>query len=312
MDPAIRIQNLGKTYRSGFLRIPFVGLREVNLDVPQGAAFGFVGPNGAGKTTTIKILMGLQAPTSGSAWIHGVPISDFRSRKSVGFLPERPYFYEHLTAYEFLDFYGRLAEVPSSDRRGRITTLLERVDLARFRDVALGKFSKGMLQRAGLAQALIGEPKLVVLDEPMSGLDPLGRVLVRDLILEERRNGRTVFFSSHILSDVEAICDRVAIIVSGALRGHGTVAELLVETTHIVEVAVRVTTPLRWAVHRVEGEITHLRVTPEAVDEVLDAVRAGGGRVVSVVPVQKTLEQVLLDEVERARPIDAARLGVLA
>lgn len=311
MDAAIRTEKLGKVYRSGFWRIAFTGLRDLDLEVPTGVAFGFVGPNGAGKTTTIKMLMGLQAPTSGNAWIHGVPIADYRSRQSVGFLPERPYFYEHLTAYEFLDFYARLADVPAHERRPRITTLLERVNLDRFRDVALGKFSKGMLQRAGLAQALVGDPRLVVLDEPMSGLDPLGRVLVRDLILEERKNGRTVFFSSHILSDVEAICDRVAIVVGGALRGHGTVSELLGETTHVVEVAVRVSVALPWPVSRADGDVSHLRVTPEEVDAVVDAVRASGGRVLSVVPVQKTLEQVLLDEVERARPVDAARMGVL-
>lgn len=310
MTAAIRTEKLGKTYRSGFWRIPYVGLADLDLEVPEGTSFGFIGPNGAGKTTTIKTLMSLQRATAGRAWIHGVPVPEPESRRRVGFLPERPYFYEHLTAAEFLDFYGRLAEVPSAERKARVARLLERVDLARFRDVPLGKFSKGMLQRAGLAQALMGEPDLLVLDEPMSGLDPLGRVLVRDIILEERRAGRTVFFSSHILADVEAICDRAAIVVGGRLRGQGTVAELLGSTVDHVEcvaTGVRGTPPVS-----APGERLVARLAPDAVGPWVDAVRAAGGTLVSVTPSQRTLEQVLLDEVERARPVDNKRLGVLA
>jgi ABC-2 type transport system ATP-binding protein len=311
--PAIRTEGLGKVYRSGFLRRKWTGLEGLDLEVPSGCAFGFIGPNGAGKTTTIKTLMGLQSATSGRAWIHGIPVPEPASRARVGFLPERPFFYEHLTAGEFLDFYARLSEVPGPERAGRITTLLERVDLARFRDVPLGKFSKGMLQRAGLAQALVANPDLLVLDEPMSGLDPLGRVLVRDLILEERRAGKTVFFSSHVLSDVEAICDRVAIVVGGRLRGQGSVRELLGSTTQHVDVVVRGVARAgdAWTATQ-DGVDVHLRLDPDAVDATLDAVRAAGGRVLSVVPSQRTLEQVLLDEVERARPVSAKRMGVLA
>ena len=272
--------------------------------------FGFIGPNGAGKTATIKTLMSLQRATAGRAWIHGVEVPEPASRKRVGFLPERPYFYEHLTASEFLDFYGRLAEVPSAERKARTDRLLERVDLTRFRDVPLGKFSKGMLQRAGLAQALMGEPDLLVLDEPMSGLDPLGRVLVRDIILEERNAGRTVFFSSHILADVEAICDRAAIVVGGRLRGQGTVAELLgsiVAHAECVAVGVKGSPPVA-----APGARLTVKLSPEEVDPWIDAVRKVGGSVVSISPSQRTLEQVLLDEVERARPVNAKRLGVLA
>lgn len=311
MEPAIRIRGLSKTYRSGFWRIPFSGLRDLTLDVPASTSFGFVGPNGAGKTTTIKTLMGLQRPTGGEAFIHGVPIADPASRKRVGFLPERPYFYEHLTAGEFLDFYGRLCEVPSAERESRIVRLLERVDLARFRKVPLGKFSKGMLQRAGLAQALIGDADLLILDEPMSGLDPLGRVLVRDIILEERRAGKTVFFSSHILSDIEAICDRVAIVVGGELRGQGTVAELIHQTVVHVDCEVRVRTDVGGEVLRHDGEVRALRVPAGEVDALLARVLAAGGSVRSVTPHAKTLEEVLLDEVERAKPVVAKRLGVL-
>ncbi|MES2645071.1 MAG: ABC transporter ATP-binding protein [Myxococcota bacterium] len=317
MTPAIRTEKLAKTYRSGFWRIPYVGLADLDLEVPEGTSFGFIGPNGAGKTTTIKTLMSLQKATGGRAWIHGVEVPNPESRRRVGFLPERPYFYEHLTAREFLDFYGRLCEVPSAERARRIATLLDRVDLARFRDVPLGKFSKGMLQRAGLAQALIAEPDLLVLDEPMSGLDPLGRVLVRDLILEERKAGRTVFFSSHVLADVESLCDRVAIVVGGKLRGQGTVAELLGETVaHVdctfVDVALAGGPDAPEGLVRAPGERLTRRLDADAVDQWIDAARKAGGTVTSVIPAQRTLEHVLLDEVERARPIDTKRLGVLA
>ncbi len=301
MTSAIRTEKLGKTYYSGFFRFPYPALMDLDLDVPEGSAFGFVGPNGAGKTTTIKTLMGLQRPTAGGGWIHGVPISDPASRLRVGFLPERPYFYEHLSASEFLDFYARLGDVPSSERGGRVAKLLERVDLGRFRDVPLGKFSKGMLQRAGLAQALIADPDLLVLDEPMSGLDPIGRALVRDLIVEERNAGKTVFFSSHILSDIEAICDRVAMVVGGKLRGQGKVSELLEGAVQHVEIGLR------------RGDERETRnVPPAESNAALVKAHGEGWTIVNVHPVSKTLEQLLLDEVERARPVVTKRLGVLA
>ncbi len=320
MSFAIRTEKLSKVYRSGFWRIPYTGLADLDLEVPDGTSFGFIGPNGAGKTTTIKTLMSLQKATGGRAWIHGIEVPNPESRRRVGFLPERPYFYEHLTAREFLDFYGRLCEVPAAERKRRIDALLERVDLARFRDVPLGKFSKGMLQRAGLAQALVSEPDLLVLDEPMSGLDPLGRVLVRDIILEERQLGRTVFFSSHIIADVEALCDRVAIVVGGRLRGQGTVSELLGHTVaHVDCTFVDVALP-EAAVALVSepplvaapGRTLARRLDPGEVDRWIDAARRVGGTVTSIVPAQRNLEQVLLDEVERAKPVNSKRLGVLA
>jgi len=301
MSAAIRTEKMGKTYYSGFFRFPYLALTNLDLDVPEGSSFGFVGPNGAGKTTAIKTLMGLQRPTAGAGWIHGVSILDPASRARVGFLPERPYFYEHLTAREFLEFYARLGDVPSAERGPRIAALLERVDLARFRDVPLGKFSKGMLQRAGLAQALIADPSLLVLDEPMSGLDPLGRALVRDLILEERRAGKTVFFSSHILADIEAICDRVAMVVRGELRGQGKVTDIVASAVQHIDVVVRKS-----------DAVETRKADPGGVDAVIDAARRDGWSIVSVQAVSKSLEQVLLDEVERARPVDAKRLGVLA
>lgn len=312
MSLAIRTEKLSKTYLSGFLRRPFAGLSELTMEVKIGSSFGFIGPNGAGKTTTIKTLMGLQRPTSGQAWIHGVAIADPESRRRVGFMPERPYFYEHLTAWEFLDFYARLTEVEAAARRPRIEALLERVGLARFREVPLGKFSKGMLQRAGIAQALVNDPDLVVLDEPMSGLDPLGRVLVRDIIQEERRKGKTVFFSSHILGDVEAICDEVAIVVAGTLRGQGTVRELIGQTADEVDCTFVIAGDPPGRVMRRDGDRVTVRVPSGNVDATIDAVRAAGGHVLDVHPNARTLEEVLLDEVERAKLVNEKRLGVLA
>jgi len=238
MTAAISTHNLGKIYRVGFFMRRVEGLRDLSLEVGRGEAFGFIGPNGAGKTTTIKILMGLHRSTSGSASLFGVDVNDPSARTRVGFLPERPYFYEHLTAREVLHFYGQLSGLDSALRTERIETLLERVQLTRFADVTLAKYSKGMLQRVGLCQTLLHDPELIVLDEPMSGLDPVGRALVRDLIIEQREAGKTVFFSSHILADVEAICDRVAILVGGQLRECGPIADVVADRDSLEQVLV--------------------------------------------------------------------------
>ena len=225
-DLAIDVRDLRKTYRTPFARRKVEALRGVTFEVQRGHIFGFVGPNGAGKTTTIRTLMGLIRPTSGSAMILGQKIPSRAARFKVGFLPESPYFYDYLTVGELLDLAGRLFGVPSDLRKKRANDLIERVGLDRARSQSLKKFSKGMLQRAGLAQALMNDPELVVLDEPMSGLDPIGRKEVRELILSLRDQGKTVFFSTHILSDVEAITDRVAIVARGSLQAHGTPSEL--------------------------------------------------------------------------------------
>ena len=224
---AIQLKQLSKTYRSGFWMRPFEAVQCIDLTVQSGEAFGFVGPNGAGKTSTIKILAGLQAPTSGEAFINGISCTDPNSRRQLGFLPERPYFYTHLTANEVLHFYGSLFGMSGTVLRDRIQQLLKRVEMTRFADVPLGKYSKGMLQRVGLCQTLLHDPEVILLDEPMSGLDPVGRAMVRDIILEERQAGRTVFFCSHVLSDVESICDHVAILIQGQVRKQGTIDELV-------------------------------------------------------------------------------------
>lgn len=224
---AIRLHNLRKSYRTGFWMREFEAVKGISLEVPQGEAFGFVGPNGAGKTSTIKVLAGLQSATSGEAFINGVSCSNPRSREHLGFLPERPYFYTHLTANEVLGLYGSLFGMTGRVLKDRTAQLLQRVEMTRFADVPLGKYSKGMLQRIGLCQTLLHDPEVILLDEPMSGLDPVGRAMVRDIILEEKNAGRTVFFCSHVLSDVESICERVAILVAGTIRIEGKISDLV-------------------------------------------------------------------------------------
>ena len=224
---AIRLDDLRKTYHTDFWKPSFEAVKGISLEVEQGEAFGFVGPNGAGKTSTIKVLAGLQSATSGGAYINGISCEDPRSRQQLGFLPERPYFYTHLTANEVLRLYGSLFGMSGRRLTVRIEELLERVEMRKFADVPLGKYSKGMLQRVGLCQTLLHDPDVILLDEPMSGLDPVGRAMVRDIILEEQAAGRTVFFCSHVLSDVESICERVAILVGGKIQTQGRIADLI-------------------------------------------------------------------------------------
>lgn len=314
MTAAIEARGLRKVYQTHFWSKKHAALVGLDLRVEPGEIFGFVGPNGAGKTTTIKILVGLQSASAGSATLYGVDHRDASARQRLGFLPERPYFYQHLSARELLLFMGQLSGVAGAKARRRVDALLERVDLVRFADVPLSKYSKGMLQRVGLCQALLHGPDLVVLDEPMSGLDPMGRALVRDVILEERAAGRTVFFSSHILHDVETLCDRVAVLVQGTLRGVGTVDELLADTQAQAEVRVMGVGPEALPVPpvRIDRGVATCRVPAESVDAVLHAVQAAGGRIVEVTRARRTLEDVFLSEVERDRPVDGEKLGVLA
>ncbi len=224
---AIETKQLSKTYYGDFWKKPVQALFPLDLQIGLGETFGFVGPNGAGKTTTIKILTGLQDATSGEALLLGKPCQEATSREKLGFLPERPYFYTHLTAREVLNFYGHLYHMSKKGLSKRIEELLERVSMSDFGDIPLQQYSKGMLQRIGLCQTLLHRPQIIILDEPMSGLDPLGRALVRDIIVEEKNKGATVFFSSHVLSDVEAICTRVAILVKGELRRVGPIDDLI-------------------------------------------------------------------------------------
>jgi ABC-2 type transport system ATP-binding protein len=223
----LRTEGLTKTFDVGFRRRRVTAVDSVDLEVHEGEIFGFVGPNGAGKTTTIKMLMGLIYPTRGRAFIFDDPIPSQRAKARLGYLPENPAYYEFLTGREALRFFARLSRVPAEARDRRCDELLQQVGLAGAADRQIRKYSKGMQQRLGLAQALVGDPSLVILDEPMSGLDPVGRKEVRDLILELKRSGKTVFFSTHILPDVETLCDRVGVILGGRLRDVGRIEDLL-------------------------------------------------------------------------------------
>jgi ABC-2 type transport system ATP-binding protein len=298
----IRAEDLRKTYRTGFWMRPVEAVRGVSFEVAQGEIFGFIGPNGAGKTTSIKLLTGLIQPTSGQCWIQGLPSTDPDSRRKLGFLPEGTFFHEYLTAREFLHFHGALLGVPREQREQRIPRLLERVGLSEAADRQIRRYSKGMRQRAGLAQALIGEPDVVILDEPMSGLDPLGRKEVRDLILGLRDEGKSVFFTSHILQDAEVICDSVAIILGGRVVQQGYLDDLLGQEIRGVEIVAEglseaLFEELRATSARavVQGGRFLFELDDESqADKVIVRLREGGARLRSLVPRRRSLEDLLV------------------
>jgi ABC-2 type transport system ATP-binding protein len=302
---ALRLEGLAKSFRGhlGIGRTPAV--EALDLDVAPGRIFGLLGPNGAGKTTTLKMILGLIRPDRGTVRLFGKPPSDPWARARIGFLPENPYFYDYLTAEEFLDFYGRLHGMPREARRERVGHLLVRVGLEGRGRIPLRKFSKGMTQRLGLAQAILHEPDLLILDEPMSGLDPIGRREVRDLILEQRAAGRTVFFSSHILQDAEMICDRVAILVKGKVRFEGALDDLVSRKVLWYEVAIAGTPPagLPGEVLSSAGAETLVRVADvDALARLLAAVQSSGAQVASLWPRRETLEDLFLREVAAPAP----------
>jgi ABC-2 type transport system ATP-binding protein len=323
-DLAIDVRDLTKTYRTPFTRKRVEALRGVTFGVERGHIFGFVGPNGAGKTTTIRTLMGLVRPTGGTASLLGHPLASRAARARIGFLPEAPYFYDYLTVAELCDLAGRLFGLAPATRKRRADELIAKVGLDRARGQSLKKFSKGMLQRAGLAQALMNDPELVVLDEPMSGLDPIGRKEVRDLILELRDHGKTVFFSTHILSDIEAITDRVAIIARGQLQAHGTPAELVSRSLLGVEITVRMPAPTSapspastdtgavasdgdaaltegaTRVRRTGDELTVTLAADADVDAWIARAHAAGGKILQVAPRHETLEDLFVRQVASA------------
>jgi ABC-2 type transport system ATP-binding protein len=298
----VEIENLKKTYLVGFMRKAVEGARGISFDVNEGEIVGLIGPNGAGKTTTIKCLLGLCAPTSGSAKIRGVDAREPRARAKVGFLPENPYVYPYLTPYEFVDLCARLSGVPSKTREEQIPKVLERTGIAWAADRPVHRLSKGMLQRTGLAAALVADPELLVLDEPMSGLDPLGRREVRDLIFEERARGRTVLFSSHVLSDVEALCDRVVILRSGEVVVAGAVNELIHRSATMTELtlrgvddSLREDLAARSKLLRHMGDEVALEVEGEAlVAELVTRALGAGGKLVSAVPRKDSLEDLFV------------------
>jgi ABC-2 type transport system ATP-binding protein len=312
--PAIEILGLEKTYSVGFWRKrPKQALRPLHLTVDEGEIFGFLGPNGAGKTTTLKLLMGLMFPTSGTARILGREIGDPVMKAQIGFLPEQPYFYDYLTAQEFLRYYGQLSGIAAKELSRRVDQVLQRVGLSETGKVQLRKFSKGMLQRVGIAQAILHDPKVVFFDEPMSGLDPMGRREVRDLMEQLKHEGKTVFFSTHILSDAEALCDHVAIINKGELQGVGAVADLTSSVDSKVELVWQ--GPAVPPLLRTLGAECHVTGTtvrtiiPEAnQDAVIEALRRERLRLVSVTPVRTSLEDYFMQKLQPAQ----AKSGAIA
>jgi ABC-2 type transport system ATP-binding protein len=315
--PVIEVVDLAKTYRTPFRRKKVEALRGVSFRVERGEIFGFLGPNGAGKTTTIRTLMGLIAPTAGTATIFGERVPSRAARQKLGFLPEQPYFYDYLTVGELCDLAGRLFGLDAATRRKRADALIDRVGLDRARGQSLKKFSKGMMQRAGLAQALMNEPDLVVLDEPMSGLDPIGRKEVRDLILELRDHGKTVFFSSHILADVEQISDRVAIVARGRLEALGTPHELLRQHVLGIDVTMHVPDGVDHAaltagaqhVRAAGGDVSFTLPADADLDALLARGRDVGAKIVSIAPRHETLEDLFMRQIAGADSANAATEG---
>jgi ABC-2 type transport system ATP-binding protein len=306
----VEIDNLTKDYEVGFVRKRKVrALDGLSLTVNQGEIFGFLGANGAGKTTTLKLLMRLIFPTTGSARILGRDIADISMHSRIGYLPENPYFYDYLTALEFLNFCGQIFGYSKTARNNRSKELLKRVKLDESKwNTQLRKFSKGMLQRVGLAQALINNPEVVFLDEPMSGLDPIGRREVRDLIAALRQEGKTVFMCSHILSDIEVLCDRVAILKGGRLAQVGFLDELrqLVTGRRVVEVVLTGVDEATLQPHLPADNAFLVNSTPaglrielkdeKEVDPVITALRKTGGKLVSVQPLRQSLEELFLNQ----------------
>jgi ABC-2 type transport system ATP-binding protein len=309
-EPAIETENLTKEYPHGFLNLKKrTSLEGLNMQVETGEVFGFIGPNGAGKSTTIKLLMRLIFPTAGSARILGKPISDIEMHRDIGYLPEQPYFYDYLTAGELLDYFARIHDLTATDRKERVQRMLKKVGLETAGKIQLRKYSKGMLQRVGMAQAILHDPKVVILDEPMSGLDPVGRREVRDIILELKREGKTVMFSTHILSDAEMLCDRVGVIVGGKLRGVGAPEQLVDVKTQGMEILFEVTgqstAPLLAKATRT-GDRYRLQVPEEELYGAIEQLRAAGAKILSVTQVKATLEEFFMNLVEADRAQAAA------
>jgi ABC-2 type transport system ATP-binding protein len=296
----------------GRLRIRFrnrktIALNNLDLQVGKGEIFGLLGPNGAGKTTAIKILMGIHFPTSGNAHIMDRPLGDRHVKSKIGFLPENPYFYDYLTGWEFLDFYGHLYGMGKAARRKKSEQLLAQVGLTHAANRPLRGYSKGMTQRIGLAQALMNDPDLVILDEPQSGLDPLGRKEVRDLILGLKEHGKTVLFSSHILSDAEMVCDRVGILFKGELRSIGRLGELLSNRVTEWEIVLRGVDdaffnewrPRLGRVTKAQEEYWAVAQTEELTQALIHAAVARGGRLVQLTPRRESLEDYFIREIQR-------------
>ncbi|HKC13104.1 MAG TPA: ABC transporter ATP-binding protein [Vicinamibacteria bacterium] len=312
----LEIEGLSKSYRMGHLRPVYrPALSDLSLKVEQGEVFGYLGPNGSGKTTTLKVLMGLLHPDRGSALVLGSPLSERGWRYRVGYLPEHPYLYDNLTAHEYLDYVGRLFGLSRAVRRDRARHLLDLLGLARAADLPLRRFSKGMVQKTGIAQALMNEPDLVFLDEPMSGLDPMGRRLVRNLILDLKQRGKTVFFSTHILPDAETLCDRVALLRGGRLLREGRLDEILELTTSAMEVLVTgvdrsvLEAQTGLVAKSAVGERWRLEMAEDRLGAIVGAVEGAGGRILSVSPIRQSLEEYFFKEMAADHEVPVGGFG---
>ncbi len=301
-DIQLSVRDLQKTFHPGLFEASVEVLKGLSFEVARGEIFGFLGPNGAGKTTTIKAIAEIIYPDSGEISICGLPHTSLEAKRRIGFMSESPYIYRHLTGREYLRFSGEMLGLDRSDLADRITGVLDRVGMSGRADRSMGTYSKGMLQRVALGQALLGEPELLILDEPMSGLDPVGRRDVRDIILNQAAIGVTVFFSTHIIPDVEMICDRVAIIVDGRVQAIGAVSELVsdeaasYEATFVGAVPSDLRTPLE--AHHVASGASWVRVTTENHDGLIQELSDRGAKIVSLDPVPTTLEDLLMRHYE--------------
>ena len=299
----LKVENLIKDYPTGFLRKKVRVLKGVSFSVNGGEIFGFVGPNGAGKTTTFKAVLGFVGITGGSVSIMGRPAGDVSVKKHIGYLPENPYFYDYLTGEELLRYMGQLHGINGKALLRRIDELLEKVNMTHARKVQLRKYSKGMLQRIGIAQALVNDPEFLILDEPMSGLDPIGQREIRELILEEKKKGKTIILSSHILSDVETMCDRVGVIIGGRVVRTGELGELLEDIHTDYEMLLRDTDSniaerlgdLKVEVEKRAGFIV-LRFDEDIKSRVIEVVSNSGADIVSLYPLRKSLEGLFVKE----------------
>ena len=312
MTAAIETQNLTKEYPYGFLHLKRkTSLENLTMQVEHGEVFGFLGPNGAGKSTTIKLLMGIIFPTAGSAQILGKPVSDVSMHRDIGYLPEQPYFYDYLTAAEVLDYFARFHGFSATERKERVQRMLQKVGLETAGKIQLRKFSKGMLQRVGLAQAIVHDPKLLILDEPMSGLDPMGRREVRDIILELKNAGKTILFSTHILSDAETLCDRVGVIAGGQLRGVGAPGSIVGVKSLGMEIIFELTGSGA-QVEKVRAKATksgaNYRMSVIELDlyAALEELRGAGAKIISVTRIKPTLEDFFMELVGKERAQAAA------
>lgn len=306
-DIVLEVKGLRKVFHIGFFRKRVEAVKNASFSVKRGEIFGLLGPNGAGKTTTIKSILRLIFPSAGEIRIFGRSADDREAAKRVGYMPENPYVYQYLKPLEFLDLCGRLTGIPKVERRDRSEAMVDRVGLRHAVDRPIGKFSKGMMQRIGLAQALLHDPELLILDEPMSGLDPIGRKEVRDVLLEQRARGKTLLFTSHILSDVELLCDRVVIMQRGEITSEGKVHDLLASAGRQVEIRLSGASPALKdslasrgvVVDNGEGHLTLRADGQKAVDEILRISNAAGARLDALVPERQTLENLFLQDASR-------------